>query len=321
MIDVSIVIVCMNNLNNLYPCLNSIKKYTTKVTYETLVVAYLFTQDNIDKVKADFPWVTFIESNELRGFSENNNLALRCAKGKYLFVLNDDTELKMPVIDNLVKSIERLPSDVAAVSPRSVYADGTIQSCGRPVHTTWTYVKSLFNLWNERKYILSNEHRRGLFETGDLVGALFLIKADIFEKIGFFDETYYFCPEDIAVSFELRKLGYKCYVDCDVDITHYEGMSGGNSVSWVKTATAPAGTKGELIFYSHRSPVVFLLLTLLTLTALMSRFLLMCVYELFSRRSSHLHVKRICCQHSILACLSNKTPKELFIHYYNKIQK
>ena len=38
--QVSIVIVCMNNLKNLYPCLDSIRKYT-HVSYETLVVAYL----------------------------------------------------------------------------------------------------------------------------------------------------------------------------------------------------------------------------------------------------------------------------------------
>ena len=96
-IDVSIVIVCMNNLKNLYPCLESIKKYTT-VSYETLVVAYLFSKENLEKVKKDFPWVTFIESNEIRGFSENNNLALRDAKGEYCFVVNDDTEMKMDVV-------------------------------------------------------------------------------------------------------------------------------------------------------------------------------------------------------------------------------
>ena len=66
---VSIVIVCMNNLKNLYPCLESIKKYT-HVSYECFVVAYLFTKENLEKVKLDFPWVKFIESNEIRGFSE-----------------------------------------------------------------------------------------------------------------------------------------------------------------------------------------------------------------------------------------------------------
>ena len=134
---VSIVIVCMNNLKNLYPCLNSIKQYTT-VSYETLVVACLFSKENLEQVKRDFPWATFIESDEIRGFSENNNLALSQAKGKYCFVLNDDTEMKMPVIDKLIISFEKTP-DCSIISPISYFPDGRLQSCGRPKHTVWTW--------------------------------------------------------------------------------------------------------------------------------------------------------------------------------------
>lgn len=106
---VSIVIVCMNNPKNLYPCLESIKKYT-QVSYECFVVAYLFSEENLEKAKKDFPWVKFIESNEIRGFSENNNLALTQAKGKFCFVQNDDTELRMPCIDKLVNRVSSLCS-------------------------------------------------------------------------------------------------------------------------------------------------------------------------------------------------------------------
>lgn len=81
---VSIVIVCMNNLKSWYPCLESIRKYT-HFSYECFVVAYLFPKENLEKVRNDFPWVKFIESNEICGFSENNNLALRQARGKYCY--------------------------------------------------------------------------------------------------------------------------------------------------------------------------------------------------------------------------------------------
>ena len=139
-IDVSIVIVCMNNLKNLYPCLESIKKYTT-VSYETLVVAYLFSKENLEKVKNDFPWVTLIESNEIRGFSENNNLALRQAKGKYCFVLNDDTEMKMDVIGRLVDTIKSLPSQVAIVSPKILLGKNNVPMTGKPILNFYTYNK------------------------------------------------------------------------------------------------------------------------------------------------------------------------------------
>ena len=91
MFDVSIIIVCMNRPDNLYPCLESIRRTTRRVTYEVLVVAYLYDSDCLAKAREDFPWVTFLESNEIRGFSENNNLALKQASGRFCFILNDDT--------------------------------------------------------------------------------------------------------------------------------------------------------------------------------------------------------------------------------------
>lgn len=246
MIDVSIVIVCMNNLKNLYPCLDSIRKYTS-VSYETFVVAYLFSKENLDKLRKDYPWITIVESNEIRGFSENNNLALRQVKGKYSFVLNDDTYMDMPVIDELVSTIEKLPENVACISPKSLFPDGRLQSCGRPEHNYYTIVLSLLRLYNEQQRKSKYINQEGIFETATVVGAFFLIKTDIFRKIGFFNEKYFFCPEDVEVGMKLRENGYKCYVNSDIYIYHIDG--GTYKVSKIRTATMPASEQGTLILY------------------------------------------------------------------------
>ena len=128
---VSIVIVCMNRMDNLYPCLEGLRAHTS-VPYECFVVAYRFSPENLAKAQTDFPWVSWVVSDELRGFSENNNLALRQARGRYCFVLNDDTEMSQDVIGALVRDFERLPQDAAIVSPRLLNADGSLQLCGRP---------------------------------------------------------------------------------------------------------------------------------------------------------------------------------------------
>ncbi len=316
MIDVSIVIVCMDNLKNLCPCLNSIRKFTHRVTYETLVVAYLFSKENLEKLKSDFPWVIIIESNEIRGFSENNNLALKQAKGKYCFVLNDDTEMKMPVIDELVETIEGLPKDVAVVSPKSVYGDESFQSCGRDIHSTWKFFLSCFHLYNERQYLKKYEFAQGTFETGDIVGAFFLIKTAIFKKIGFFDERYFFCPEDIAIGYELRKHGYKHYVNEDIEIIHYEGMSGGKSMSRTRCATAPASTKGQLIFYSHGNVIIYLLLALSKVFTLIPSMCFHIVESIYYEKPNPFQILALSDWNSIKACFSHKTPKQNFKKYY-----
>ncbi len=315
MVDVSIVIVCMNNLKNLYPCLNSIKQYTNDVSYETFVVAYLFAEENLIKAKADFPWVNFIESNEIRGFSENNNLALRQAKGKYCFVLNDDTEMRMPVVDQLFKTIESLPSDVAVISPRSVYGDGRLQSCGRPKHTFLKTILGVFKLWHEQKSKSRYVNQTGVFQTYDLWGAFFLIKTDIFREVGWFDERYFFSPEDIALSRELNRKGYKCFVDANVTIIHYEGMTG-KGVSKLQAATKPASLKGNLIFYGDESTIRYGFVALIFFIVLIPQFLYhWCMSFEVGNQNGHMILSRALVN-SMKVCFSSLTPKEVFTMYY-----
>lgn len=318
MIDVSIVIVCMNNLKNLYPCLESIKKYTTKVTYETFVVAYLFSEENLKKVKKDFPWVTFIESNEIRGFSENNNLALKQSKGRYCFVLNDDTEMKMPVVDMLVESIDILPQDVAAISPRSVYGDGRLQSCGRPKHTLLTYVLRVFKLWGDQRNNSVYVNQKGVFQTYDLWGAFFLIKTDIFKEMGWFDECYFFSPEDLALSRKLNRSGYKCYANSNATIVHYEGMTG-KGISRLQVATKPAAIKGSLIFYSDDSRIRYCFISILFFILLFLQLLSNFTKFVLNKNREGSRILAKACYNSMKECFSSLTPKEVFVKYSKPI--
>lgn len=314
MIDVSIVIVCMNNLNNLYPCLNSIKEQTTHTTYETFVVAYLFNEDNLKKVKADFPWVFFIESNQIRGFAENNNMALRQAKGKYCFVLNDDTEMKEPVVDKLFETIEGLPDDVASISPRSVFGNGMLQSCGRPKHTLWTYTKSSLQLWHEQKQKSKYVNQEGVFQTYDLWGAFFMIRTDVFKKMGWLDERYFFSPEDLALSHKLNQNGYRCFATSEVTIIHYEGMTG-RGTSKLQVATMPAALKGRIIFYSEESHLSRFLVSILFFLLQLPPLFFHSFMALANKNKERNTILIKGCVNNMKVCFSSLTPKDIFIKY------
>ena len=320
MIDVSIVIVCMNNLKNLYPCLDSIKKYT-KVSYEVLVNAYLFSKENLQKVRDDFPWVTFIESNEIRGFSENNNLALKHARGKYCFVLNDDTEFNMPCIDMLMETFSKVPDNVAIVSPRTIYPDGRVQTCGRPYKDWKIVIKEGLHLYNE-KYDTKYTHKDGIFQSYNIIGAAFMIKTDIFKSVGWFDERYFFAPEDFALSTLLNKKGYACYVNADVDVIHYEGMTGKtNALSLTQTATRPAGNKGKLIFYSDDKKWLYIVFGVWMLIQSFAQFLVHGIKGISQRNPNIYSILAIGDWRTCMTLFSNKTPKEIFTKYFLQIQK
>jgi GT2 family glycosyltransferase len=317
-IDVSIVIVCMNNLQNLYPCLDSIKKYTT-VSYETLVVAYLFSEENLRKLRNDYPWITIIESNEIRGFSENNNLALRQAKGRYCFVLNDDTEMKMDVLGGLAYSIEKLPNEVAIISPNILNRDGTVQCCGRPYLGRKEYILSCFNLWNEKKSRSKYVNQQGVFESFNIVGAAFLIKTEIFKKAGWFDEYYFFVPEDIALSMALNKMGYKCYVDADISIIHYGGMTG-KSLSYIQTATKPAASKGDLHLYARGNKFFYFFLLVFIFFSAILRCFYYRIKSSSKKKPNYVYILFIGHLNILQTIYRKMTPKQIFIHFYRKLE-
>ncbi len=316
--DVSVVIVCMNKLQNLYPCLGSIREYTRKVSYEVFVVAYLFTEENLAKLKADFPWVKVVESNEIRGFSENNNLALRQAQGKYCFVVNDDTEMKMPVIDSLVETIESLPEDVAIVSPVLVGPDGAVQVCGKPYEDWKTIIQYDLHIKNRRTEE-TKTIQKGIFQTYNIIGAAFLIKKDVFKKKGWFDERYFFCPEDIALSDGLNKSGFRCFVNADVSIIHYEGMSG-KSLSMTLTATRPAHAKGDTIFYSQGKPLLYVFLSLWYWFHAFCQFVVHRVKGMMKPRPNVDYVLSVGDWNVFKSILTRQTPKEIFTKYFTALK-
>lgn len=319
MIDVSIVIVCMNNLNNLYPCLRSIKTQTKNLNYETFVVAYLFSAEYLQKVKEDFPWVTIIESNEIRGFSENNNLALKHAKGKYCFVLNDDTEMKMPVIEELVNTIDNLPEDVAIVSPVTLFRNGTVQYSGRRKHTWKDYIMMEL-LRTKRIFDSRGDIKEDVYQTYNIIGAAFLIKRKIFERVGWFDERFFFCPEDVALSTKLNEMGYRCFVNRKISIYHYASQTI-NSTPWISTATQPASYKGFLLFFSDDNKYAYIGLAFLTILAKIPWLLKHMIFGVFRKIPNKDYIYAIADLNVIKACLSKKGTKELFIKFYNDLPK
>lgn len=312
--EVSIVIISMNNLGNLYPCLDSIKEHT-KISYETFVVAFLFSKENLQRLKTDYPWVKIVESNELRGFSENNNLALRQTNGKFCFVVNDDTYMNHPCIDTLVESFSYCPENVAVVSPLVLNKDGSVQRNGKCKYNHFTYLLQVLKLKE-----LYNKHSRytnqqGLYQTYNLSGACFLIRTDVFKSMGWFDERYYFCPEDIALSTKINKAGMMCYVNTDAVITHTQG----GTWSKIQKITLPTAEKGNKIFYCDDSkwflPIYYTLVYIHQMFATMMHFIL---YK-YNHKEEHL-VKYEAHFNVIKTIGSNEMPKQLFIRLYTSLK-
>ena len=310
---VSVVIVCMDRPDLLYPCLESMRAYN-QVECEVWVVAYRFSEENLARLKSDWPVVKIVESRELRGFSENNNLALRQVTGDYCFIVNDDTRMQMPVIDRLLADFDRLPADAAIVSPKIVFPDGRVQTNGRAPWTAWRYVKHYLHKVDET-VPTPWSMKEGLFRTWTVNGACFLIKTDVFREAGWFDETYTFTPEDIAIGHKINEMGYTVWSDADVEITHLAG----GTVSRLEAAIKPTRVRGALQFYSGGNALKYFLLGSFVWCVEAVRRL----KYLFADRSdpaSHAAIMYATAGNVMRSIFTKRTSKEIFTELYRQVR-
>ena len=309
---VSVVIVCMDRPDLLYPCLESLRAHN-RTELEIWVVAYRFSAENLARLQADWPAVKVVESRELRGFSENNNLALRQVTGEYCFIVNDDTLMRMPVIDRLLADFDRLPADAAVVSPKIVFPDGRVQTCGRAPWTAWRYVKHYLHRVDET-VPTPWSMQEGLFRTWTVNGACFLIRTDVFRAAGWFDETYTFTPEDIAIGHKVNEMGYTVWADADVEITHLAG----GTVSRMEAAIKPTRVRGALQFYSGGSKLKYALLGSFVWCVEAVRRL----KSLFADRSdpsSHAAIMYATAGNVMRSIFTRRTSKEIFTELYQQV--
>jgi GT2 family glycosyltransferase len=228
--ELSVIILNYNTKELLEDCLNSVKANMDEVPMEVIVSDNASIDGGPDMIKKKFPWVKFTEgSNE--GFSKGNNRARPLVEGKIVLFLNPDTIVHKDVFLKTVKYLKEHP-DVGAVTCKLVLPTGEVdKDTRRRFPTPWVSFQHLVLGINKAYWyedISDNET-----QTVDAIqGAFFLTWKKILDKAGWFDEGYFFDGEDLDLSFQIHKLGYKIVYYPDVYVTHLKGVTKGKVAKW-----------------------------------------------------------------------------------------
>jgi len=226
--NLSIIIVNYNVTQLLRNCLFSIQKYVDGLDYEVIVIDNASTDSSWGDLIPEFPKVHFISSENNDGFAKANNKAVQSATGEYLLILNPDTELEGFYMKDILKFAES-HSDFGCLGVRMHDANGEfLPESKRSVPDMYNSFEKLFT--NFRKNNSKSYYRNdiGEFENAEVevvTGAFLLIKRDIYEKVGGFDETYFMYGEDIDLCYTLLKNGYRNFYYGKASIFHYKGES------------------------------------------------------------------------------------------------
>ncbi len=229
--DVSFLIVSWNVRDLLRRALNSILADTRGIEAEIILVDNASRDGTPEMVRAEFPAVQLIANAVNRGFTGGNNQALAVARGRYLFLLNPDTEI-MPGATAALLEYARANPRVGIVGPQLLNPDGSVQSSRRRFPTLATAFMESTRLqqwfprspWLTRYYILDRPDDV-IQEVDWVVGAAMLVRRQVYEQLGGLDESFFMYSEELDWCYRAKRAGWSVvYFPC-ARVMHYEGKS------------------------------------------------------------------------------------------------
>ncbi len=173
---------------------------------------------SVEMLKENFgDKIKLIINKENKGFGSANNQGAKTAKGDYLFFLNSDTIIKSNILIELDEFINK-NQDVGVVAPKLLLENGNEQP-----FAFGDYPRVL-NIILE-KFKSPSVYKNIPFEVEWVSGAALIIKKNLFNKIGGFDENFFMYFEDIDLCKRVKDLDYKIMVNPRISITHLCGNS------------------------------------------------------------------------------------------------
>jgi len=230
-VDVSIVIVSFNTSSLTRQCLESIQQHAKGIRYEVFVIDNASTDGSADMVAEAFPRVNLIRMHENKGFAGGNIPGMRKASGRYILLLNSDAFLAQDVLQDTLSHMDH-HLGIGVLGCKLTNPDGSMQPSARmlpgllnkTLHITGLAARFPKSKFFGRVDYTWWDHAEPK-SVGWVVGAFFLIRAEIMADIGFLDERYFLYFEEIDYCLSARRAGWDVVFYPHARIVHLGGQS------------------------------------------------------------------------------------------------
>ena len=218
----SVVIVNYNVCNYLTACIDSVAKGLEGIEAEVFVVDNNSTDNSVEVVSRDYPWVHLIYNIENLGFSKANNIAIRQSAGEYVLLLNPDTVVEQDTLHHVITFMDEHP-EAGAAGVKMHNADGSLApESRRAVPTPLVAARKMLGF--TKRYYMSHLSWDVPGQIQVVSGAFFMIRRKALEQVGLLDEDFFMYGEDIDLSYRLLKGGWQNWY-LPYSIIHYKGQS------------------------------------------------------------------------------------------------
>lgn len=261
-IDLSIIILSYNTKDITLDAIKSIEKnYPADVSsgnFEVIVTDNRSPDGSYEAFKAYKKYTKIksfhpVDNGGNIGFAAGNNKGLPYTKGRYILFLNPDSIVYPKTLTYMIKFMDTHP-EAGGASCKLINKDGKLDfNCHRGFPTPWNAFSFFSGL--QRKFPKSKifagytqgwKDLNTTHEIDAVEGAFLLVRREVGEKVGWWDEDYFFYGEDLQFCYDIRKLGYKIYYIGEVNSMHIGGASSGIKVQSQHITTANIESKRRI---------------------------------------------------------------------------
>ena len=220
--ELSIITINYNGLKDTCALIETIP-FNDKM--EVIVIDNASKDDEASEIERLFPYARVIRSAKNLGYAGGNNLGIKAAHGKYLFIINNDTIFKDFKVQSLIDRLESAPN-IGIVCPKIRFAWGTnpIQYAGYTHLSKITIRNRAIGFAEE-----DNGQYDEAYPTPYAHGAAMLVKRESIEDIGLMPECYFLYYEELDWSMMFTRAGYQIWYDPTCTIYHKESQATGQN--------------------------------------------------------------------------------------------
>ncbi|MEW6203538.1 MAG: glycosyltransferase family 2 protein [bacterium] len=222
--DLSIIIITLDAFPLLRRCIESIRTSVRKISFEIIVVDNGSADGTADWLSGQKE-IRTIRNEHNRGVAPARNQGLKEARGRYLLILDVDTEVERAALDTLVWQMESYPR-TGIGAPMLTDADGSLQFTCRRYPTVFSklYRRMPFAFAEKRldKELLKDWDHGIAREVDYVIGACQIIRREAFDQVGLLDDKIFYGPEDIDYCLRMWKAGWKVMYFPAARVKHLE---------------------------------------------------------------------------------------------------
>ena len=220
--NLSIITVNYNGLKDTCELIDSIP-FNDKM--EVIVVDNASINDEASALQKKYQDIKVIQSKKNLGFAGGNNLGIQVARGKYIFLVNNDTIFKDFNVQALIERLESSPK-IGVVCPKIRFAWGN-----NPIQFTGYTPLSKITIRN--RAIGFGEGDEGQYDTPHPTpyahGAAMLIRREAIDVVGLMPECYFLYYEELDWSMMMTRAGYEIWYEPACTIYHKESQATGQN--------------------------------------------------------------------------------------------